>query len=56
VIAQQERDNSSAAHIYAQYLEPRAKLIQAWANYLGEIRRKHVEEKEERATSSDNLP
>jgi len=48
-LAHQERDATSAAYNHAQYLEPRAKMMQAWANYLDEARRKCVAEKEKRA-------
>jgi integrase len=48
-LAHQERDATSAAYNHAQYLEPRAKMMQAWANYLDEARRKYVAEKEKRA-------
>jgi integrase len=48
-LAHQERDATSAAYNHAQYLEPRANMMQAWANYLDEARRKHLEEKQKRA-------
>jgi len=48
-LAHQERNSTSAAYNHAQYLEPRAKMMQAWANYLDEVRRKYIEEQEKRA-------
>ena len=48
-LAHQERDDTSAAYNHAQYLEPRAKMMQAWANYLDEARSKYVPEKQRRA-------
>lgn len=48
-LAHQERDDTSAAYNHAQYLEPRAKMMQAWANYLDEARQKHIEAKQKRA-------
>lgn len=33
-LAHQERDDTSAAYNHAQYLEPRARMMQAWADYL----------------------
>jgi len=35
-LAHQERDAISAAYNHALYLEPRAKMMQAWADYLDE--------------------
>jgi len=37
-LAHQERDEVSAAYNYAQYLKPRTKLMQAWADYLDGLR------------------
>jgi len=37
-LAHQERNAVSAAYNHALYLEPRAKMMQAWANYLDELR------------------
>jgi integrase len=37
-LAHQERNAVSAAYNHAQYLEPRAKMMQAWADYLDKIR------------------
>jgi len=37
-LAHQERDDTSAAYNYALYLEPRAKMMQAWADYLDQAR------------------
>jgi hypothetical protein len=48
-LAHQERDDTSAAYNHAQYLEPRAKMMQAWANYLDAARLKHVENEKKRA-------
>ena len=48
-LAHQERDATSAAYNHALYLEPRAKMMQAWANYLDEARRKYLEERAKRA-------
>jgi integrase len=48
-LAHQERDDTSAAYNHAQYLEPRAKMMQAWANYLDEARLRHVESEKKRA-------
>ncbi len=36
-LAHQERDDISAAYNHALYLEPRARLMQAWADYLDEV-------------------
>lgn len=38
-LAHQERDDTSAAYNHALYLEPRAKMMQAWADYLDTLRR-----------------
>jgi integrase len=38
-LAHQERDAISAAYNHALYLEPRAKMMQAWADHLDELRR-----------------
>ena len=48
-LAHQERDDTSAAYNHAQYLEPRAKMMQAWANYLDEARGKFSDAGERRA-------
>lgn len=48
-LAHQERDDTSAAYNHAHYLEPRAKMMQAWANYLDEARQKFTEPKQKRA-------
>jgi integrase len=37
-LAHQERNAVSAAYNYAQYLEPRARMMQAWADHLDELR------------------
>lgn len=41
-LAHQERDDTSAAYNYALYLEPRARMMQAWADHLDTLRRKVV--------------
>ena len=38
-LAHQERDDTSAAYNHALYLEPRAKMMQAWADHLDNLRR-----------------
>ena len=48
-LAHQERDDTSAAYNHAQYLEPRAKMMQAWANYLDAARLRHAESEKKRA-------
>jgi integrase len=48
-LAHQERDDTSAAYNHAQYLEPRARMMQAWADYLDSQRRQKPEEKQARA-------
>jgi len=42
-LAHQERDEISAAYNHALYLEPRAKMMQAWADHLDELRRQASE-------------
>jgi integrase len=42
-LAHQERDEISAAYNHALYLEPRARMMQAWADHLDELRRQAVE-------------
>jgi integrase len=37
-LAHQERNAVSAAYNYAQYLEPRARMMQAWADHLDRLR------------------
>jgi integrase len=37
-LAHQERDDTSAAYNHALYLEPRAKMMQAWADHLDQLR------------------
>jgi integrase len=37
-LAHQERNAVSAAYNYAQYLEPRARMMQAWADHLSGLR------------------
>jgi integrase len=43
-LAHQERNAVSAAYNHAQYLEPRAKMMQAWADYLDKIRLQKAEQ------------
>jgi integrase len=38
-LAHQERDDTSAAYNHALYLEPRAKMMQAWGDHLDVLRR-----------------
>lgn len=38
-LAHQERDDTSAAYNHALYLEPRARMMQAWADHLDALRR-----------------
>jgi integrase len=37
-LAHQERNAVSAAYNHALYLEPRAKMMQAWADHLDQLR------------------
>jgi integrase len=37
-LAHQERDDTSSAYNHALYLEPRARMMQAWADYLDRLR------------------
>jgi integrase len=37
-LAHQERNDVSAAYNHALYLEPRAKMMQAWADHLDQLR------------------
>ena len=37
-LAHSEKDKVSSAYNYAEYLEPRAKMLQAWADYLDGIK------------------
>lgn len=37
-LAHQERDETSAAYNHALYLEPRARMMQSWADYLDKLR------------------
>jgi len=37
-LAHEERDSVSAAYNHALYLEPRARMMQAWADYLDDLR------------------
>lgn len=41
-LAHQERDDTSAAYNHALYLEPRARMMQAWADHLDALRRNVV--------------
>lgn len=43
-LAHQERNAVSAAYNHALYLEPRARMMQAWADYLDRLRLQGVEE------------
>jgi integrase len=42
-LAHQERNAVSAAYNHAQYLEPRARMMQAWADHLDKLRQQPVE-------------
>jgi len=42
-LAHQERNAVSAAYNYAQYLEPRARMMQAWADHLDRLRAREGE-------------
>lgn len=42
-LAHQERDEISAAYNHALYLEPRARMMQAWADYLEDVLRQGKE-------------
>lgn len=48
-LAHQERDDTSAAYNHALYLEPRAKMMQAWADHLDALRRQKPEEEQQLA-------
>lgn len=41
-LAHQERDDTSAAYNHALYLDPRARMMQAWADHLDTLRGKAV--------------
>ncbi len=41
-LAHQERDDISAAYNHAQYLEPRKKMMQAWADHLDAVKQTNV--------------
>jgi integrase len=41
-LAHEERDDTSAAYNHALYLEPRARMMQAWADHLDCIRQQAV--------------
>ncbi|MGE4124463.1 MAG: tyrosine-type recombinase/integrase [Pusillimonas sp.] len=41
-LAHQERDETSAAYNHAKYLTQRAKMMQAWADHLDELRKVNV--------------
>lgn len=43
-LAHQERDDTSAAYNHALYLEPRATMMQAWADHLEALRRRKPEQ------------
>ncbi|MEO8064747.1 MAG: integrase arm-type DNA-binding domain-containing protein [Pseudomonadota bacterium] len=61
-LAHQERDDTSAAYNHALYLEPRARMMQAWADYLDDLHRRAKEQKEQeglnnaRAQANDPEP
>jgi integrase len=42
-LAHQERDDTSAAYNHALYLEPRAKMMQAWSDHLDQLRARNGE-------------
>ncbi len=48
-LAHQERNAVSAAYNHAKYLEPRAKMMQAWADYLDKIRLQKAEQNQKLA-------
>ena len=50
-LAHQERDAISAAYNHALYLEPRARMMQAWADYLDDACRQAKEKACDRAQS-----
>ncbi|MEO8017840.1 MAG: integrase arm-type DNA-binding domain-containing protein [Pseudomonadota bacterium] len=52
-LAHQERDDTSAAYNHALYLEPRAKMLQAWADYLDEMRRLAKEQAEQQGLGKE---
>jgi integrase len=37
-LAHKEKDKVSSAYNYAEYLEPRAKMLQSWADYLDGVK------------------
>lgn len=41
-LAHQERDDVSAAYNHAQYLQPRKKMMQAWADHLDAVKQPNV--------------
>lgn len=43
-LAHQERDDTSAAYNHALYLKPRAAMMQAWADYLQDLRKQELAE------------
>jgi len=54
-LAHQERDDVSAAHNHALYLKARAEMMQAWANHLDELRRRHEERMQPGASMSTEV-
>jgi integrase len=48
-LAHQERDDTSAAYNHALYLIPRARMMQAWADHLDELRHQSVESEQKLA-------
>jgi integrase len=47
-LAHQERNSVSAAYNHAQYLQPRAQMMQAWADYLDQRREEESDGQEQR--------
>jgi hypothetical protein len=47
-LAHQERNSVSAAYNHAQYLQPRAQMMQAWADYLDQRRNEEADAQEQR--------
>lgn len=48
-LAHQERDDTSAAYNHALYLEPRAKMMQAWADHMDALRQQKREQEQQLA-------
>jgi len=49
-LAHQERNGVSAAYNHALYLEPRTKMMQAWADHLDVLRRMEPEAEQKKRT------